>query len=328
MRVVVNGASGFLGSHVVKALLADGHEVRASARSPSRIRRALEPWDLADAVEMIEGDVTDEEDVARVLGDSDAVVHAAAVYSFDARRGPEMLEGNVRGTENVLGRAVALGLDPIVHLSSYVALLPSRTPITTSSPPGEPSTPYALSKARAEQIARRLQADGHPITIVSPGMVWGPDDPMMGESSQFARAVLDGKLPFGLPGSVPVVDVRDVAAVVAAAMRPGRGTRRYLACGPSVPMKQVQTVVAEVGGTRPPRGTAPGWFVLGLGRVADWAQRVVPARLPINYQAPWTLTHAVAVDASATERELGVQFRDGEQSVRDTARWLLGGERA
>ena len=324
MKVVVNGASGFLGSHTIRALLDDGHEVRASARSAARIRRALEPLGCAQTVEVVEGDVTDEADVARTLAGCDAVVHAAAVYSFDPRRSQEMLHGNVRGTENVIRRAADLHMDPIVHVSSYVALLPSSTPITVDSPPGDPATPYARSKARAEEVARGFQAEDRPVAIVYPGMVWGPDDPVMGESSQFARSVLDGKLPFGLPGSVPVVDVRDVAAVIAAAMRPGRGPRRYLACSREVPMRRVQAVVAEAAGARPPRGTAPGWLVLGLGRAADAVQRIVPTRLPINYQAPWTLTHAAPLGGSATEEQLGVRFRDAEESVRDTARWLLG----
>lgn len=80
MKVAVNGASGFLGSHAIRALLDDGHDVRASARSADRIRRALEPLDCADAVEVLEGDVTDEDDVARTLSGCDAVVNAAAVY--------------------------------------------------------------------------------------------------------------------------------------------------------------------------------------------------------------------------------------------------------
>lgn len=150
---------------------------------------------------------------------------------------------------------------------------------------------------------------------------------MMGESSLFARSVLDGKLPFGLPGSVPIVDVRDVAAVIAAVMRPDRGPRRYLACSQVVPMKRVQTMVAETGGTWAPRGTVPGWLILGLGRVADWVQRAVPARLPVNSQAPWTLMNGPVVDASATQRDLGVRFRDSEESIRDTTRWLLDDRR-
>lgn len=323
MKVLVNGASGFLGSHAITGLLADGHDVRASARSRDRVRQSLEPLDCADAVEIVEGDVTDEDDVDRTLAGCDAVVNAAAVYSYDARRSAEMLRSNIRGAENVIGRAVALGLDPIVHISSYVALLPSSTPITTESPPGRPPTSYARSKARAEEIARAFQADGAPVTIINPGMVWGPHDPVMGESSLFARSVLDGKLPIGLPGSVPIVDVRDVGAVIVAVMRPGLGPHRYLAVGETHPMRDVQAMIAAAGGTRPPRGSAPGWMILGMGRAADLVQRAVPMRLPINYQAPWTLMHAAAVDGSATESELGVTFRAAEESIGDTTRWLL-----
>lgn len=323
MMVLVTGASGFLGSHAVRALLDAGHDVRASARSADRVHRALEPLGCSDMVEVVEGDVTDADDVTRTLGGCDAVLHAAAVYSYDARRGRECLQANVRGAECVLGQAVALGLDPIVHISSYVALLPSNSTITVGSPVGQPPTPYALSKARTEEIARRFQADGAPVAIINPGMVWGPDDPGMGESSLFARSVLAGQVPFGLPGAVPVVDVRDVAAAIVAAMRPGRGPSRHLATGETVPMRQVQTMVAEAGGTRPPRGTAPGWLLLGLGRTADWVQRVVPPRLPVSYQAPWTLTHGAPIDASATERDLNVTFRPAGDSIRATVRWLL-----
>lgn len=300
----------------------DGHDVRASARSTDRVRRALAPLGCADDVETVEADVTSERDVVRSLTGCEAAVNAAAVYSYDKRRATQLLRDNVSGTENVLGGAVELGLDPIVHISSYVALLPSTTTITPDSPLGRPPTPYALSKARSEEIARRYQDDGAPVTVIQPGMVWGPDDPMMGESSLFARSVLDGKLPFGIPGSVPVVDVRDVAATIVAVMQPGREPRRYLAAGESMPMRRIQTVVAESGGTRPPLGTAPGLLLLGVGRLGDWLQRVVPARLPINYQAPWTLMNAAAVDATATGRDLGVTFRPAEEAIRDTVRWL------
>lgn len=328
MLVLVTGASGFVGSHAVSALLDAGHDVRASARSANRVNSALEPLGCSGLVEVVQADVTDADDVDRTLRGCDAVVHAAAVYSCDARRARECLRANVSGAENVLGRAVALGLDPIVQVSSNVALLPSSGTITVDSPPGQPPVPYALSKARTEEIARLFQADGAPVAIVNPGMVWGPDDPMMGESSIFARSVLTGRLPFGLPGEVPVADVRDVAAVIVALMRPDRGPRRYLATGETVPMRQVQMMVAEAGGTRPPRGTAPAWLLLGLGRAADWAQRVVPARLPVNYQAPWTLTHAAPIDASSTEQDLKVTFRPAEDSIRDTVRWLLDADRA
>src|SRR5690606_28730055 len=152
--------------------------------------------------------------VRRALADCDAVVHAAAVYSFDVRRRRELLRVNPLGTELVLGQAYRLGLDPIVHVSSFTALLPAPGALTPGSPVGDPPVAYARSKARSDRVARDWQAKRAPVTIVYPGMVWGPGDPVAGESTLLARAVLGGLIPFRLPGAVPIVDVRDVAAVL------------------------------------------------------------------------------------------------------------------
>jgi nucleoside-diphosphate-sugar epimerase len=297
--------------------------VRASARSTDRVRRALTPLGCADRVETVEADVTDEAGVRAALDGCEAAIHAAAVYSFDPRRGREMIEGNVRGAELVLGAACELGLDPVVQISSYVALLPARPPMTADSPLGRPPSAYAISKARSEQVARKLQAEGKPVTIVQPGMVWGPDDPTMGESSQFARSAMKLMLPFAPPGSVPVVDVRDLGSALAALLEVGRGPRRYLVAGELVPMREIVRIVAETTGRNGPRGTLPGWLVLLTGRIADGLQRVIPARLPLGYQGPWTALHGIPFDASPTALELSITFRPAKTSVTETTRWLI-----
>jgi nucleoside-diphosphate-sugar epimerase len=186
-----------------------------------------------------------------------------------------------------------------------------------------PPVSYALSKARSEQVARDLQAQGKPVTIVQPGMVWGPDDPAFGESSQFARSAIQLMLPFAPPGAVPVVDVRDLAAVLAALLQAGRGPRRYFAAGELVPMREIVRVVAETSGRKGPRGTMPGWLVLSMGRIADGLQRMLPMRIPLGYEGPWTALHGIPFDSSSTTRELGVTFRPAEESIADTTRWLV-----
>src|SRR5690606_11511295 len=112
------------------------------------------------------------------------------------------------GTAIALGQAAEAGLDPIVHVSSYVALLPGRPgrPLDGDSPVGTARTPYAASKAAGEATARALQARGAPVRISYPGMVWGPHDPHLSESSRLALALLAGRLPLMPPGTVPVVD--------------------------------------------------------------------------------------------------------------------------
>ncbi|HSI81311.1 MAG TPA: SDR family NAD(P)-dependent oxidoreductase [Solirubrobacterales bacterium] len=322
MRVLVTGASGLVGSHTVRALLDDGHEVRASARSAERVARALDPLGCADAVEVVEADVTDPEAVARALDACDAVVHAAATFSYDIRDGREMLATNARAAEVVLGAACERGLDPVIHVSSFVVFLPAQGTITPDSPIGRSKLAYTASKARSEEVARRLQSEGFPVTTTYPGAVWGPNDPALGETSRLALDVLAGKLPLGAPGLLPVVDVRDLARVHARALRPGLGPRRYLAVAELVPMLDVMRIISEAGGRRSPRGRVPGPVMLGLTRFVDVIQRLVPTRLPLNHEGVWVILNARPFDVGGTVRDLEVEFRPAAETLRDTVAWL------
>ncbi len=157
------------------------------------------------------------------MADCDAVLHAAAVYSVDPRAASRIRATNVRAAEIVLGAAVRMGLDPVVHVSSYVALLPPKprdAVLTPDSPVPRPGGAYCRSKAESELVARRYQEQGAPVVIVYPGGVIGPDDPYLGDSN---RAIAEfAKSGLAMRGGGPTVDVRDVAAVHAAVMEPGR----------------------------------------------------------------------------------------------------------
>jgi nucleoside-diphosphate-sugar epimerase len=125
MKVLVTGATGLVGSHAVAALRKAGHEVRVLVRNEGRVQKALGPLGALD-VEVVRGDVTNARIVRAGLTGCDAVVHAAALYTLDPRRSDEIQRTNVRGTEHVLGCARELGLDPIIHVSSISALLPTE----------------------------------------------------------------------------------------------------------------------------------------------------------------------------------------------------------
>ena len=321
MKVLVTGGTGFVGSHSVQAIVDAGHEVRLLVRSSGRVAAALEPLGVRD-VEHVVGDAVDVESVRRAMDGCDAVLHAAAVFSYDARDAREMQRVNARATEVVLGAARDAGLDPIVHVSSYVALLPGADVLDDGAPVGEPRGVYARSKAETERMARELQDDGAPVAITYPGMVWGPHDPHMGEAATFARSVLRGLVPMLPPGRVPVVDVRDVAAAHAAALRGGGGRRRYLLAGEAITFAAVVDVIRRVTGRRIVRFTGPAPLMLGMTAAGDVVQRLVPFRLPFNYGGVWVITHGRPLDGAATERALGVRFRPPEESVRDMIRWM------
>ncbi len=241
----------------MKALIDARHAVRMMVRAPERIRPALTPLGV-EAPDHVVGDVTDPAAVRRALDGCDAVLHSANVYSLHGRVG-EMAATNPRSTVLVLGTARELGLDPIVHVSSYVALLPpsGSGPLHADSPLGQPAGPYARSKVASERIARRLQDEGAPVVIMRPGAVWGPHDPHLGESAQIARAVLRGQMPVSLPGPMAIVDVRDVAATHAAVMEAGRGPRRYLVVAEDVPFAQIIAAVRRATGRRIPAVPLP-----------------------------------------------------------------------
>jgi nucleoside-diphosphate-sugar epimerase len=323
MRVMVTGGTGFLGSHSVKALVDAGHDVRLLVRSPARIAPALAPHGLGE-VDHVVGDITDVGSVERALEGCDAVLHTANIYTLDPRRAEEILDVNPRGTANVLRAAHERGMDPIVHVSSNAALMPSPDrPLTNESPLGDPPGAYSQSKVEAERIARGLQDEGAPVVILNPTGLLGPHDPHLGDFTAVARDVLRGRLPFVVAGTTPMVDVRDVATVSAAVFEPGRGARRYMVSGGYVTMRDFAIEASRLTGRRIPAVALPGRPMLAVGRAADWVQRRLGVRLPVNYEGPWFLVYGAKIDVSATERDFGVRFRTPAQTLADTYRWLF-----
>ena len=324
MRVLLTGGTGFVGCHTAAALLTAGHELRLLVRSHDRVAPALEPVGVEPgAVEAVAGDATDPASVRAAAAGCDATLHAAAVYSLDPRRAGEVTRVNAAAAETVLRAAAEAGHDPVVHVSSYAALLPrtSAAPLDGDAPVGAVTLPYAGSKAAAEIVARGLQAEGAPVAITYPGMVWGPDDPHLGETSRIAMAALAGRLPALPPGIAPVSDVRDVAAVHAALMAPGRGGRRHVASGENLPLVEIMRTAVRVTGRRRPLVAVPAGAAAVAGRLGQALGRIGLDLLPAR-EATWIASQDGRADPGGAIRDLGVAFRPAEESIRDTVRWL------
>lgn len=321
MKILVTGGTGFVGTHTVAALLQAGHQVRLLARSPAKVPPAFEPHGV-EPEDVVAGDVTDREAIRAALRGCDAVLHAANVFTFDDRQAEAMRRVNEEGTEIVLGEAAAAGLDPIVHVSSFVALLPASGTVTGDSPVGDPDPPYSASKAAAERIARRFQDEGAPVVITHPGSVWGPDDPYLGESAALAIAALKGQMRLLNDGLLPVSDVRGVAAIHAAVMEPGHGPRRFLAVGHDVPFRQAVRMIGEAAGRNLWSLPVPAPMALATGRAADWARRRFGIDLPLAREPIWLIANGSPTDSSKARDELGVEFRPARESFADTVAWL------
>jgi dihydroflavonol-4-reductase len=276
MKVLVTGGTGFVGSHAAAAIARGGHELRLLVRRPEQVAASLGPLGL-EVTDIVVGDVLDEQRVSQAVEGCQAVVHAGAVCSVDPRRAEEMRRTNARATELVLGRAVDRGLDPVVYVSSTVAL----TRYGGSGPDlplGDIELPYAQSKIASERVARRLQDVGAPVVTIYPGAVWGPHDPYRGDQSERLRWVLLGRFPLWPRGGMHVVDVRDVAAVIAAVLTAGGGPRRYIVPGHHVDGDQLFATLADVTGRRLPNLVMPGPVSGASTRVIDAVHRLLPER--------------------------------------------------
>ena len=323
MRVLVTGATGFVGSHAARALQDAGHAVRALVRTPAKLETvtARVGVDLG-SLETVVGDIADAAAVTAAIDACDAVVHAAAVVGTDPSSEADIEASNFAGALNVLGGAADAGCDPIVHVSSAAALFPFQTdPVTADHPVGNARMPYARSKAESEHLARRLQASGRGVVIIYPGGVGGPGD--YGESTQFKPLKLWLTKPFMRSSgyTMNLIDVRDIAAVIAASLEAGRGPKRYVMFGHHLTSDDLLSVLRDVTGRDLKSVAMPKAMFLAWGRAGDLARRL-GRDLILTSEGTEYMYNTCAGDNSFTEEDTGITLRSAADSLADSIAWM------
>jgi dihydroflavonol-4-reductase len=322
MRVLITGGTGFVGSHTAAAVVRAGHTVRLLVRRPERVDAALAPLGIS-VRDIVIGDVLDPDSVQKAVAGCDAMINAAAIYSMDPRKAAGVLAANARSTEIVLEAAVRAGLDPIIHVSSYVALLPNHHVLTPDSPVSTGGPAYPRSKAQSELIARRYQSAGAPVVTTYPGAVAGPHDPYFGDTAFTLAMILRNRSPFAIPGTWPIADIAYVAGAHTAVLEPARGPRRYLLSGQDITWNNLYASLRDLTGRRLPAIPTPGPLARASGQAMDVLQRLARPRLPISYQGPWIITRCAGTDDTATRQELGIEPPPLEQTLADAIRWMV-----
>lgn len=322
MRVLVTGGTGFVGSFAAATLLRAGHHVRLLVRRLEQVPVTFAPHGVVPD-DVVRGDVLDEASVRAALASCDAVVHAAAVFDLDPRH-EEQLATNAVAARLVLRAAVEAGCDPVVHVSSTVALI-RWGGSDPSLPIGDLEHPYSRSKIESERVARALQDDGAPVVTVYPGAVHGPQDPYLGDQAARMIFVVRGLLPLWPAGAMQYVDVREVAATIAAAVEPGHGPRRFVVPGHHLGGREYYGSVARAIGRRRPFITMPAALARATTAPVRPLHRVLPrgVRFPADPEGVALVIRDCRLDDSPARRDLGVTPRPWQETVDDMVAWLV-----
>jgi nucleoside-diphosphate-sugar epimerase len=323
VQVFVTGGSGFVGSHLTRRLLDDGHDVRLLVRDEAKATAVLGRLGVdPSAVELVKGDVLDSRSIETAVQGCDAAVHAAAAIGVTGKGGASVIDTNVQGTINVVGAAVDAGLDPVVHLSTIGIFIPPNEPvISTTSPLANPRTDYGRSKLAAERAVRALQEADAPVVIFYPGGIVGPDQPALDATLEGIRGARETLWPLA-PGGVALIDVRDLAALIARSLVPGEGPRRFMAGGHFLTWPAFADVTDEVTGVRCRRMPMPAAFTLGMGWLIDQVRRVRPVGYPLTLDAAEFMVRMVPTDDEPTLQALGLSLRPVRETLEDAMRWM------
>jgi dihydroflavonol-4-reductase len=268
VKILVTGASGFLGAWIVRACLDAGDEVRVLARKTSRLDG------LAGLpIDVREGDVLDRRSVERACKGVRAVIHAAGLHALRRRDRDTLFRVNVEGTRNVLEVAAARGVRAI-HTSTIGTIGLTDQPVVLDetarlAPARAAQHPYAATKLAAEHIALGLARDGADVVVLNPGLLLGPGDLRL-SSTRFVHAYLRRQAPFFPAGGTSFGDVRAVAAVYPTALRKGRPGERYVLAGLNRSYRDVFDALSRASGL--PRGwPLPSLLATWWGLASDAA---------------------------------------------------------
>jgi dihydroflavonol-4-reductase len=319
MRALVTGAAGFIGGHVVAALVGSGASVRAFDRRPPLAGA------VSDRVEWVRGDVLDPDAVRRAVEGCDAMFHLAALYSYGHRDAELMHAVNVRGTRTVLDAALRGQRRRIVHTSSCATCGPIPNRQATERdlpPPRELVVPYKRTKLEGERLALQAAREGAEVIVVNPTVPVGPGDLRPTPTGKMVADVARGRARAYLARSaLNVVAVEDVAVGHVLAFERGRPGERYLLGGDDMALSEVFAVIARAAGLSPPRLPIP-WSVAYAGaRLADAGLRLMgrePQLLVLDEVRAGRMPHLF--DDSKARAELGYVSRPAADALANAAR--------
>lgn len=318
-RVLVTGATGFVGGAILDRLVAEGRTVRALTRTQAGAQTLRER-----GAEPVLGDIADPSSLSAACTDCAVVYHVAGANAFCLPDPAPLFAMNVDGTRNLVRAAADARVRRIVYTSSAATIGEEHGTVGREDSPhrGEFLSAYERSKWEAEQVAfaEAIRADlelvaVNPASVQGPGRVSGTAKLLIGYLNGTLKALIDSRM--------SVVDVDDCADGHLRAERAGRAGERYILAGTTLTVREAVELMGRVAGiTREPR-ILPPWAAMGMARAVGTIGRVRRRRAPFCHEMMRTLLHGHAYDGTKATRELGLQYTPIADTLRRTLDWYV-----
>ena len=323
MKILITGASGFIGSAVLRQLLQAGHDMRVLLRVNSDLRN-LTGLDI----ETVTGDLTMPSSLDRALEGCEALFHVAADYRLWVPDPENMYKTNVHGTRNIMRSAAKAGVKRIVYTSSVATL-----GLTRNGSPADETTPavltdmighYKRSKFLAEAEVRRLVIEQNlPAVIVNPSTPIGPRDIRPTPTGQMIVQAASGRMPAYVDTGLNLVHVDDVARGHLLAFERGVPGQRYILGSCNMTLKEILIELAEITGNQKPRFRIPHNLILPIAYIAEaWARLFGGGQPFVTVDGVRLAKKYMFFSTAKAKRELGFKTIPVRQALYDAIDWF------
>jgi len=321
MKTLVTGATGFLGSAIVRELLKDGREVRVLVREGTNTEN-IDGLDL----ELAYGDLRDNDSLKKALRDCEVLYHTAAYYSLWDKNKRLIYDINVEGTRNTLQAALDLGLAKTVYTSTVgcIGLLENCNPANEETPfnPATLCNDYKRSKYQAERVAMEFSQKGLPLVIVNPSTPIGPRDIKPTPTGKIILDFLNRKMPAYLDTGLNLINVGDCARGHLLAEEKGVPGERYILGNRNMSLKEILLALEKITGLKAPTVQMPYWVAFAAGWVCESMSDHLTGTPPAVPLAGVRMAkYFMYFDSSKAVRELGLPQNSIETALEEAVQW-------
>ncbi len=322
MKTLVTGATGFIGSTVVRELLKDGVDVRVTVRKDSDTRNI----DGLD-VEVVYGDTRDRGAMRAALKGCDTLYHVAAYFAHWSLNKNLFYEVNVEGTKTILQEALAQGLEKVVYTSTSNTIgshgAGNFVDEQAQFNAWKTGDHYAISKYLAEIEAKKICEQGLPMVIVNPTLVIGVRDIKPTPSGKLILDIVNREMPGYIDGAINIIDVQDVARGHILAAKKGRIGERYIFGNENVTVGDFFRLVAETAGVKAPRLKLPYRVALLLGYVFHVQARITKQTPVVSLSQVRIGNMGEHFNNSKAVNELGLTLTPIKVTIKNTIDWFI-----